>query len=208
MREKNSLSRRIITAFLCITMMLALVSCGANAAAEQKDEPAAASGEKPAAAVLTAEAGRPDGKRVYFAGPMFSQGEKDFNLKLTEVLESFGYQVFLPQRDGLEAALLEGMTDEEKVKVIFEKDYNQIMEADIVFMLVDGRVPDEGACVELGMAYALGKRCYGVKTDTRSLEIDLDMNPLIGGCFIEFFKDFDGDRLIETLRQYLSENEL
>ena len=208
MREKNKLSIRIIIALLCLSMMFVFASCGAKAPKEQRSEPAAGSVSEPAAVELAAETGSGSGKRVYFAGPMFSQGEKDFNLKLTEVLESFGYQVFLPQRDGLEAALLEGMTDEEKVKVIFDKDYNEILNADIVFMLVDGRVPDEGACVELGMAYALGKRCYGVKTDTRSLEIDLDMNPLISGCFIEFFKDFDGDSLIEALRQYLSENEL
>ena len=51
-------------------------------------------------------------KRIYFAGPMFSQGEKDFNLKLVKVLEDHGYEVFLPQRDGIEAALLEGKTAE------------------------------------------------------------------------------------------------
>lgn len=75
-------------------------------------------------------------------------------------------------------------------------------------MLVDGRVPDEGACVELGLAYAYGKRCYGAKTDTRSLELDLDLNPLISGCFIKMFKDFDGDALVRALKEYLSENEL
>ena len=48
------------------------------------------------------------GKKVYFAGPLFNQAEKDFNLELTGVLEEYGYEVFLPQRDGIEAALLEG----------------------------------------------------------------------------------------------------
>ena len=82
------------------------------------------------------------------------------------------------------------------------------MKADIVVMVLDGRVPDEGACVELGMAYAAGKRCYGLKTDTRSLESNLDLNPLIAGCFIKIFKDYDGESLIASLRQYLSENNL
>ncbi len=27
-------------------------------------------------------------------------------------------------------------------------------------------------------------------------------------CFIKLFKDFDGDKLIEQLEQYLAENEL
>lgn len=149
-----------------------------------------------------------DGKNVYLAGPMFSKGEKDFNLEITKVLEDHGYNVFLPQRDGLEAPQLEGKTPEEKTQIIFDKDYNEVMKADIVFMVLDGRVPDEGAAVELGLGYAAGKRCYGVKTDPRSIELDLDLNPMIGGCFIKLFEDYDGEKLIESLDQYLSECEL
>ena len=75
-------------------------------------------------------------------------------------------------------------------------------------MVLDGRVPDEGACVELGIAYANNKRCYGIKSDARSVEINLDLNPMIRGCFIKLFEDFDGEKLMESLQQYLSENEL
>ena len=108
------------------------------------------------------------GKKVYFAAPLFSQSEKDYNLLLTKVLEDHGYEVFLPQRDGYLAAELAGKTEDELTQLIFEKDFSEVMKADIIFMLLDGRVPDEGACVELGIAYANGKRCYGVKTDARS----------------------------------------
>ena len=149
-----------------------------------------------------------NGKKVYFAGPMFSYSEKDFNLELTKVLEDHGYQVFLPQRDGIEAALLEGMSEDEMVKKIFELDEKQVKNADIVFMNLDGRVPDEGACVELGIAHECGKRCYGFKTDTRSLEMGMDLNPLISGCMIKIFKNYDGSELIKEIDQYLSENEL
>lgn len=41
--------------------------------------------------------------RVYFAGPLFSEAERVFNLRLAEKLEAKGYQVFLPQRDGIES---------------------------------------------------------------------------------------------------------
>ena len=148
------------------------------------------------------------GKKVYFAAPLFSQSERDYNLMLTNLLEDYGYEVFLPQRDGILAAELEGKTDEEKTQMIFEKDIEHILEADIVFIMLDGRVPDEGACVELGIAYANNKRCYGFKTDSRSIELDLDINPMITGCCIKIFKDLDGEALIEELKQYLSENEL
>ena len=148
------------------------------------------------------------GKKVYFASPMFNHAEKEFNLRITKVLEDYGYQVFLPQRNGIEAAKLEGKTEEELIKMIFSLDATEVKKADIVFMNIDGRVPDEGACVELGMAYGIGKRCYGFKTDTHSVELGLDMNPMISGCMIKIFKNYDGDRLIEEIRQYLSENAL
>ena len=197
--KKDRALKILVAAVLCVAVVLACAACGAGAPAEKAPEP-----ESAPAAEKTVNTG----KAVYFAGPMFSQAEKDYTLKLAEILEENGYTVFLPQRDGLEAALLQGQTEKEKAQIIFEKDVTEIMKADIVFMVVDGRVPDEGACVELGIAYANGKRCYGVKTDTRSLEIDLDLNPLVSECFIELFKDFDGDSLIKTLRQYLSENDL
>ena len=148
------------------------------------------------------------GKKVYFAGPLFNQSEKDFNLKITELLEEYGYEVFLPQRDGMEAALFEGKSEEELTEMIFSLDEGKVRGSDILFMNLDGRVPDEGACVELGIAYASGKRCYGFKTDTRAAERGMDLNPMISGCMIKLFKDFDGDKLIAALRQYLSENEL
>lgn len=149
-----------------------------------------------------------NGKKVYLAGPMFNQGEKDFNLAITRVLEEFGYEVFLPQRDGIEAARLEGKTEEELIRMIFELDASEVRKADIIFMNLDGRVPDDGACVELGIAYACGKRCYGFKTDTRTIERTLELNPMISGCMIRIFLNYDGDQLIEEIRQYLAEHEL
>lgn len=148
------------------------------------------------------------GKNVYFAAPLFSQAEKDYNLMLTKLLEEHGYKVFLPQRDGFEAAQMVGKGEDELIKMIFEKDVSEILKADIILMVLDGRVPDEGACVELGIAYANNKRCYGVKTDTRSVETHLDLNPMIAGCFKKIFKNLNGEKLVEELKRYLAENEL
>ena len=149
-----------------------------------------------------------NGKRVYFASPLFNEAEKEYNLKIVSILEEHGYEVFLPQRDGFLAAELEGLTDEEKVAKIFQKDYEEVLKADILFMVLDGRVPDEGGCVELGIAYANGKRCYGFKNDARSIELDMDLNPMIVGCFQKIFYDINHDKLIESLLEYLKENEL
>jgi nucleoside 2-deoxyribosyltransferase len=35
---------------------------------------------------------------IYFAAPLFSQAERQFNQAQTEKLEQLGYQIFLPQR--------------------------------------------------------------------------------------------------------------
>ncbi len=101
------------------------------------------------------------GKKVYFAAPLFSQSEKDYNLLLTKVLEDHGYEVFLPQRDGYLAAELAGKTEDELTQLIFEKDFSEVMKADIIFMLLDGRVPDEGACVRTASVAMGSKRMPG-----------------------------------------------
>ena len=48
---------------------------------------------------------------------------------MTKILEEHGYQVFLPQRDGIEAVKLEGKTEEEVVRMIFELDVREVRNA-------------------------------------------------------------------------------
>lgn len=145
--------------------------------------------------------------KVYFAAPLFNVGEKKFNADLTDILENAGYEVFLPQRDGFEAATMSG-SQADIVRQIFEKDIEQINKADVIFMVVDGRVPDDGACVELGYGYAKGKRCYGIKTDTRALQVGLDLNPLIWGCFLHIIRQDDKITIYDALKAYLHSHKL
>ncbi|MEO0825478.1 MAG: nucleoside 2-deoxyribosyltransferase [Cyanobacteria bacterium J06635_15] len=93
--------------------------------------------------------------KLYFAAPLFSVAERHFNQVLTKQLESLGYQVFLPQRDGVEGDKppYDKMSREALRQAMFELDTAQIMTADVFLFVLDGRVPDEGACVELGIAY-------------------------------------------------------
>ena len=211
--------KTIASPMLAVVLALTLGGCG-SAEAERADTAATEATE----AVEAAEAAEPaanddataadqdikagERTRVYFAAPLFNKGEKDYNLKLTEVLEEAGYEVFLPQRDGFLAAELEGKSDEELTQMIFEKDAEEVMKADVLVFNLDGRVPDEGACVELGLAYANGKRCYGLRTDVRAVESGLALNPMIAGCFTHLFDNSDGDAMIAELRAYLAENEL
>ena len=93
--------------------------------------------------------------KIYFAGPLFSQAEKEFNQKLTHKLKKNGFDVFLPQRDGAEKHKppYDKMTKNERREAIFSIDRDQVLSSDIFLFVLDGRIPDEGACVELGIAY-------------------------------------------------------
>ncbi len=208
----KNLSTIIVALAVCAAMLLSLSACSSGGT--DTDDPAAATALDAAVSISeTSGDAAPvenagNGNKVYFAAPLFNQAEKDYNLKITQVLEEYGYEVFLPQRDGIESSQLEGKSEEELIEMIFGLDEKNVMAADIIFMNLDGRVPDEGACVELGIAYASGKRCYGFKTDTRTVELGLDLNPMISGCMIKIFSDFDGDAMIEMIREYLSDNKL
>lgn len=108
--------------------------------------------------------------KIYIAAPLFSSAEKEQNIRIARILEACGHEVFLPQRDGGCFAelpdFIEGMSRE---KFLHQKDIQALNWCDAILFVFDGRVPDEGACFELGYAYAKGKRCFGFKTDTRSL---------------------------------------
>lgn len=47
-------------------------------------------------------------------------------------------------------------------------DVEMIRGCDVVEAVLDGRVPDEGVCVELGLSSALGKGVIGLMTDSRT----------------------------------------
>src|SRR5215469_6950436 len=125
---------------------------------------------------------------IYFAAPLFCQAERLFNEHLTQRLEAQGFTVFLPQRDGVDRDKppYNAMTQEERHQAIFQLDKQQIFACDILLFLLDGRVPDEGACVELGMAYChrelqgSKKLLLGLQTDSRAAFLGSKLNPMIG----------------------------
>jgi nucleoside 2-deoxyribosyltransferase len=125
--------------------------------------------------------------KIYFAGPLFSEAEKRFNQLLCDKLESIGFEVFLPQRDGVEKDKppYDTMPKEERRVAMFNLDRDKIFESDIFLFVLDGRVPDEGACVELGLAYAhrelakSKKALVGLQTDVRAAFLGSKLNPML-----------------------------
>jgi hypothetical protein len=94
--------------------------------------------------------GVPKGVLIYLAGPLFSEAERRFNLELTYRLEAIGFEVFLPQRDGVERDRppYDAMTPVERRRAMFEFDRGRILDADVFLFVLDGRVPDEEAPAE------------------------------------------------------------
>lgn len=116
---------------------------------------------------------------VYLAGPLFSANEREWNVSIRNTLTEF-CDVYLPQEDGalLVELVANGMPVDEAKNAIFARDLQAIERCDILLLLMDGRVIDEGACFELGYAYCRGKVCIGLKTDARSL-LPIGDNPMV-----------------------------
>lgn len=95
--------------------------------------------------------------RLYFAGPLFSAAERDWNEELAAALRKGGHEVFLPQEQepGKDAP------------GIFSTDVGGIDWADALVAIMDGPDPDSGTAWECG--YAFGKKpIVLVRTDIRT----------------------------------------
>jgi nucleoside 2-deoxyribosyltransferase len=104
---------------------------------------------------------------VYVAGPLFSESERKYLENMVEILAKHSgldskADFFLPHRDGGE--LGKGPSR----KSVFELDISQVDTAKMVVALLDGQDVDSGTCIELGYAYAKGKKIFGLLTDFRA----------------------------------------
>jgi nucleoside 2-deoxyribosyltransferase len=94
--------------------------------------------------------------KVYFAGPLFTTPERQWNAEVTAALRAAGHEVFLPQ----EQPSNDGTT-------VFAADVGGIDWADGLVAITDGLDPDAGTSWEVG--YAFGKKpIVLVRTDIRS----------------------------------------
>lgn len=107
---------------------------------------------------------------VYFAAPLFTSGEIDFNQKLATGLREQGYKVYLPQEacagiaepDQLYATCIRGLDG-----------------AGMVLIILDGTDADSGSCFEMGYAFAKGLPIVGVRTDFRGSGEHMGLNLML-----------------------------
>ncbi|PHP45281.1 nucleoside 2-deoxyribosyltransferase [Methanosarcinales archaeon ex4572_44] len=114
--------------------------------------------------------------KVYLAGPLFSEAEREFNQRLKALLDREGYSVFLPQEDSNEKTPPHHHRQKEK---IFRENLRAIEECDLVVAVLDGSDADSGTAWEIGYASAIGKPVIGLKTDFRTLGPEGRVNLMI-----------------------------
>ena len=129
-------------------------------------------------------------KSIYCAGPLFNSSEKKEMEDLAKILEGASFTTFLPHRDGLEFSKAAECLQKKGVlapqansilsHAIFALDVFQVIRCDGLLLNMNGRVPDEGAMVEAGIAWAQGKKIVIFKNDARTLLNGVD-NPLVLG---------------------------
>jgi nucleoside 2-deoxyribosyltransferase len=96
--------------------------------------------------------------KIYLAGPLFTTGERAFNLHLADAFRKRGHEVWLPQEKEQRG---------KSARRIFREDVAGIDWAEAVVANMDGPDPDSGTCWECGYAY--GKKPIVLfRTDFRS----------------------------------------
>jgi nucleoside 2-deoxyribosyltransferase len=120
--------------------------------------------------------------RVYLAAPLFSPAEREFIELLASRIESVA-DVYVPHRDGhlVEADIACGIDRADAYRNVYQRDIDEIRVCDVLLAVLDGRTPDEGVCIEMGFAKALGKSIVALKTDVR-VSLPWGNNPMVDGC--------------------------
>lgn len=91
----------------------------------------------------------------YWAAPLFTQAEKDFNARYVRKLEQCRYKVFLPQ------TFPQGTSTE-----IFHRNLKNLQRSNAVIAVCDGADADSGTSWECGYFFDKGN-VFALRTDIR-----------------------------------------
>jgi nucleoside 2-deoxyribosyltransferase len=116
---------------------------------------------------------------VYLASPLgFSSEWKTYKDKIKRRLNELGHTVFDPWDQPFRPTIEEASTIEDwcarvaAFKAIATRigkaNEEMIRACDVVLGVLDGLELDSGTVSEIGFAAALGKKCYGLRTDFRN----------------------------------------
>ncbi len=145
---------------------------------------------------------------VFIASPWYNKSEEKLNLEIARVLQDKGFKTYLPQRDRFpyedlvhQFSKIEDLekAKERAIKVVSHIDiYQAGVVCNSMVLNINGRVPDEDALIQAGIAFRSGKPLVVYCNDHRSLK-DRMQSPLIhalaDSCFVKNIKDIP-ERLI------------
>lgn len=105
---------------------------------------------------------------LYFAGPLFSIGERESNKRIIKGLREriSNITIMIPQ---VQAKRI-NTTQRDFIGKTFEYCIRSIDRSDVLLCILDGPDVDSGTCIEMGYAYARNKPILGVRTDPRGSE--------------------------------------
>ncbi len=116
---------------------------------------------------------------LYLAGPLFTEAERSFNETLRDVLSEF-FDVFLPQEIGLIGEMAKhGIGPSESSQQIYDACMKGLKKCDVILIVLDGVMVDDGSAFELGIAHMRKIPKYGYLTDDRKRPESPSVNPMI-----------------------------
>jgi len=110
-------------------------------------------------------------KKIYIAGPLFNDHEKNYLESIAFELERNGYDCFLPHRDQppeVKESDLKGTDMSQEIKdLIFKTDLDALDAADLTVALLTGQDIDSGTSAEIGHTYAKEKPVIAINANER-----------------------------------------
>lgn len=106
--------------------------------------------------------------KVYLAGPLFSEAERNFLASCARTLRDEGLDCFVPHEQEVKLSA-------PTARYVFELDHDQgLLKANAVLAWVDGPIVDDGTACEIGIYWGLMQRgepwrkgILGLATDVR-----------------------------------------
>jgi nucleoside 2-deoxyribosyltransferase len=120
--------------------------------------------------------------KIYVAGPLFSDAERAYNLRVKEILEQYDFDVWLPQERAA------GLTDPQAIR---DNCLEGIDWAGGVLAILDGADADSGTAFEMGYATAKDYPIDGIRSDFRGTGDDGGLNLMLSRSCTEIFKSVE-----------------
>lgn len=104
-------------------------------------------------------------KKAYFASPLFSEMELQYNIYVTNRIKAAfpELELYIPQ----EQAEINDKNAYADSVMIAKYDTDALLASDLMIAVLDGAVIDVGVATEIGVAYQAGIPVVGLYTDSR-----------------------------------------